>query len=263
MSVDTHLPIFVLTLEGGEERRAPLLDRLTSLNLRHELFFGVDGRQGLPPVHEPLIDRSARIETSQRPLTDGEYACALSHLSIYRQIVARGLARAIVLEDDALIGTAFAALARGQIALPGDLLMLDHQRGFYHWRGRIDLGQGLHGYPVAVAPYLATGYALTLEAARFFLDHSFPVRGVADWPCDILALKSCAIYPRIVDHPDPATAPSNLQVARLTVRNEHEAKMTQGWKRRFGWPYWRRRARDWYAIRYRRLGDAAMLDLSQ
>lgn len=263
MSTDTPLPVFVLTLEGAEERRAPLLRRLKELGIDHELFFGVDGRQGLPTVHEPLIDRSARIETSQRPMTDGEYACALSHLFIYGQIVARGLACAIVLEDDALIGTAFAALVREQISLPGDLFMLDHQRGFYHWRGRIDLGQGLHGYPVAVAPYLATGYVLTLETARFFLDQAFPVRGVADWPCDIRILKSYAVYPRVVDHPDPAIAPSNLKAARLEIRKDHRANRVLGWKRWFGRAYWLRRQREWHSVRYRELDAAIRLDLSQ
>lgn len=190
MSTKTQLPIFVLTLQGADERRAPLLRRLRDLGLDHDLHFGVDGRQGLPAVHELMIDRSARVETSQRPISDGEYACALSHLFIYRQIVARGLERAIVLEDDALVGTALAALAHGGILLPGDLTMLDHQRGCYRWRGHIDLGHGLHGYPVAVAPYLATGYVLTQQGARFFLDNALPVRGLPDWPCDIRGLQS-------------------------------------------------------------------------
>lgn len=263
MSTKAPLPIFVLTIEGGDKRRAPLLQRLKGMGLEYELFFGVDGRQGLPAVHEPLIDRSAQIETSGRAMTDGEYACTLSHLFIHRQIVARGLACAIVLEDDALIGTTFAALARGRIPVPGDLLMLDHAGGFYQWRRPVALGQGLHGYRVAIAPYLATGYVLTRQAAGFMLDHAFPVHGVADWPCDIRGLQSYAAHPRIVDHPDPRTGPSDLQSARLALRLDQRAKRPSGPKRLLTRAYWMRRKIDWYSARYRRLDAAVMLDLTQ
>jgi len=59
------------------------------MGLQYELFFGVDGRRGLPAEHEPLVDRSARINAGSRPMSDPEYACALSHLMIYRRIVER------------------------------------------------------------------------------------------------------------------------------------------------------------------------------
>ena len=45
---DTHWPIFVLSLEGDEARRAPLLDTLAKMGLDAEVLIGVDGRGGLP-----------------------------------------------------------------------------------------------------------------------------------------------------------------------------------------------------------------------
>ena len=260
MNSEQVLPIYILTLEGADERRAPLLKQLEVLGLEYELFFGVDGRQGLPAQYEQLIDRSARVDTHLRPMTDGEYACALSHLFCYRQIVERGVPQAIILEDDALVGTAFAALAQGQISAPGDLVMLDHDRGFYRWRNKISVAQGLHAYPIAVTPVLATAYVLSRVGAEYFLAHAFPVCKVADWPADITQIDSFAIHPRIADHPDPAMASSHLTEARYSQRQDHKATRVKGWKRWISKAFWLRRQREWYGFWYRNLDATLRLD---
>ena len=261
MNSEQTLPIIILTLEGADKRRAPLLKLLDDLQLNYELFFGVDGRQHLPAKYEPLVDRSARVEINGWPMTDGEYACALSHLFIYRQIVERGLARAIILEDDAVIGSAFAALARGQISAPGGLFMLDHDRVLFRWHARISVAKGLHAYQIAVPPTLTTAYTINRFGAEYLLDHAFPVRNLADWPAKITQMASFAIHPRIVDHPDPATTNSDLQEARVALRDNHNAKRPKGWKRCFTKAYWLRRRRDWYRFRYRKLDAAVRLDI--
>lgn len=256
------LPIFVLTLSSATARRAPLIARLQALGLDHELFFGVDGTRGLPPEYEPMIDRSARVEIRRRPMTDGEYACTLSHLFIHRLIVERGLPEAIILEDDARIGADFAAVARGRIRPPGDLVMLDFKKGFYHWRGRVPLGGGLAAYRVAVAPVLATGYLMRQKAARHFVENGFPVRERADWPCDITTLQSYVVHPRLVAQPPSAKGTSHLDAARSDVRSRHRAGMAAGVARVFSAAFWRRRVQDWYALRYRRLDNTARPDIS-
>lgn len=256
------LPIFVLTLPCATARRAPLIARLQALGLDHELFFGVDGTKGLPPEYEPLIDRSARVGRRRRPMTDGEYACTLSHLFIHRLIVSRGLNEAIILEEDARIGADFAAVARGQIRPPGDLVMLDFDKGFYYWRGRVALGGGLAAYRVAVAPVLATGYIMRERAARCFVENAFPVRGRADWPCDVTTLQSYVVHPRIVVQPPSAKVDSHLDAARKDVRSRHRAGMAAGVAQVFSAAFWRRRMRDRFVLRFRRLDNAARPDVS-
>lgn len=258
-----NLPIFVLTLHGADARRAPLIRQLNDLGLEHELFFGVDGTNGLSPEHEGLIDRNARVGVRRRPLTDGEYACTLSHLSIHRLIVERGLPEAIILEDDAQLGEDFVALARGRLRPPGDLVLLDFAKGFYRWRGRVPLAGGLTAYRVAVAPVLATGYLMRRAAALHFVRHGFPVRRLADWPCDISALPSYVVYPRLVWQPPSAKAQSHIGAPRDLIVKRHKAGMAKGVARLIEAAFWRKRARAWFRLRYRRLDEARRIDTAQ
>lgn len=110
---DATWPIVVLTLPGDEERRAPLVKELERLGLAYELFTGVDGRRGLDEQWESEIDRAAARRYLGYDMTDGEFACALSHREIYRMVVERGWSGAVVLEDDAILGESFAAFLRG------------------------------------------------------------------------------------------------------------------------------------------------------
>lgn len=256
MTARQRLPIFVLSLASAAQRRAPLLAALDAAGLDCEVIEGIDGSAGLPAEYEPLVDRAARVETRRRLMTDGEYACTLSHLSIHRLIVARDLPAAIILEDDARIGPRFADLARGLVEAPGDLALLDFDKGFFHWLGRRSLGGGLVAHRIAVAPVLATGYVMRQSAARHFLSHSYPVRNCADWPCDIRRLKSYVLYPRIVSSPAPGQA-SHLDMTRRRLREARRAEMAKGLARLLESAFWRRRLRDLYRLRYRALSRAS------
>lgn len=255
------IPIFVLTLEKAQSRRAALEAQLQALGLTYELFFGVDGTDGLPERYEQLVDRSARVGRTRVPMTDGEYACALSHLSIHRQIIERGLPEAVILEDDALIGPAFADLVNRRISVSGDLVMLDFDEGFFHWRGRQRVSAHLTAHSIAVAPVLATGYLMRQSAARYFVCEGLPVSGVADWPCDIRRLKSHALYPRIVGHPAPTQSVSHLNEQRGTLRSAHKAGRPKGYRRLFSAYFWRPRLTIWHRLRYRELDSEICLEV--
>lgn len=253
MNLTDPIPIFVLTLEKSQTRRAPLEAQLEKLGLEHELFFGVDGTEGLPDRYEHFVDRTARVGSRRNPMTDGEYACTLSHLSIHRQIIERNLPEAIILEDDALIGSAFADLVNRRFTVSGDLVMLDFDEGFFHWRRFQRVGEKMTAYSIAVAPVLATGYFMRQSAARYFVAEALPVRGVADWPCDIRQLKSYVLYPRIVGHPAPTQSASHLNEQRVRLRADHKASQPKGFRRLFSSYFWRLRLRDWHRLRYRKL----------
>ena len=200
----TQIPIVVLTLKGDAARRAPLLAQLDALGLRYELHYGIDGRAG---VDDPPIDRAAIRAALFRDLTDGEIACALSHIAIWRGVTQSAV---IVLEDDAIVGAPLAAFAR---ATPPDigLLLLDHQRAIVRRTG-VTVGQA-RAYRLRIPAYLTTGYMIRPERAARMAADSLPLRGPADWPCDIVAFGAFALVPRIVDHP-ATDAGSTLATAR-------------------------------------------------
>ena len=98
------IPVFVVSLRDCAGRRESIRRSLESLEIPFEFVDAVDGRHGLDPSCEPDIDR-ARTEREGNKgwtLSDAEYACALSHIQIYRRIVRDNIDWALVLEDDAI-----------------------------------------------------------------------------------------------------------------------------------------------------------------
>ena len=136
MSAGT-LPIFVVSLADARERRSDIAENLESLGLAFEFFDAVDGRPGMPALRagERLFaDECARHYPLLRShgLSAGEVACYLSHLRLARRCLARGVARALVLEDD-MAGTGdLPGVLRATAAMPPsfEVVRLHQGRGF-------------------------------------------------------------------------------------------------------------------------------------
>lgn len=95
--------VFVVTLARAVERHAHIATALRGLD--HHLHHGADRLDldlatmerdgGIVPWR-----KVRRLTGKRRPLSPGEVGCALSHRQVYEEVVRRGIARAIVLEDD-------------------------------------------------------------------------------------------------------------------------------------------------------------------
>ena len=214
-------PIFVLTLKGDDERRAPLLRQLSDAGLDYQLFFGVDGRAGLPPEAEKLVDRDAAAARLGRPMTDGELACALSHRAICSRILDEGLPGAIVFEDDARLVDGFADLFRAGVHRNVPLLLLHYRFGR---AVRLLSRRATSGVVLRRAASQATSamaYAVRADAAAAALPHMTPVRYQADWPFDLHDFGTWLTVPRLA-HVAPETI-SHLE----SERGGREAKATR------------------------------------
>ena len=206
-------PIIVLSLENDDERRRPLLERLDAMALRYEVFFGVDGRRGLSPQWQSEIDRGAAKKNVGRPLTDGEFACALSHREIYKRILNEGWGGAIVLEDDAIVGPQFETFVRSEAYRTVTILLLDHSHA--RVRGRAtELIPGVEMHRLSLSPSLANAYSISRTTAHRLAKANTPVCNVADWPFDISLLSGAVLVPQIVEHPDPSLGVSHLRADR-------------------------------------------------
>lgn len=190
-----------MSLEGCEARRAPLLDALSALGISPIVHLGVDGRNGLDPAAEALIDRREADRRAKRVVTDGEFACALSHLAIYRTIIETGRRHAVVLEDDAIPTDDFLETVTALEARDFDIALLDHELARSHWSAEFVLPTGAKAWRVTNIPDRNTGYMMTATAARHLLEHSFPLRYLADWPFDISTLVTLAVSPKAVRRP--------------------------------------------------------------
>ncbi|MEO1240055.1 MAG: glycosyltransferase family 25 protein [Pseudomonadota bacterium] len=192
-------PIFIISLPDAAERRTAVTARLSDLGLEGTFIDAVDGRNGLPTHLEALVDRASAKAHFHRDLTDAEFACTFSHRTVYRRILDDGLEGAVVLEDDAVPQTGFAAFLTEQCYRAADLILLDHRGALYlPWQRARPLSPTIRARPMINVPTLGTGYSVTARAAEKMLTARPKIDRTADWPVDIRRLGALAVRPRLV-----------------------------------------------------------------
>lgn len=224
------IPVYVVSLPDCTDRRETIARSLDNLGISFEFFDAVDGRKGLAPEHEGDIDRPATINTWRLPLSDAEFACALSHMNIYRRIVAENIAYAVVLEDDADPRQALVRYLEDELYWEADLTLLYSGAKHVSKFGSQDLFEGYSSYqllPHIKTPF-AIAYVVSNHAARVFLKHGMPVRSSADWPNGLnlmIKQKRCRVV-----HPFLVRNPMLDQNYQTTIQTEGHKKPN---KRRF------------------------------
>ena len=213
-------PILVLSLSDAEVRQAKIGAALEARGLDFAFFDAVDGRNGLTPEHEAEIDRNATPAAFGREMSDTEYACALSHMAMYRHLLEIGAPGAIILEDDAILTPLFDDFLAAQGYLKGDLVQMDHLHGdIWRFETPLRLTSEIMLAPAARNASLTTGYSISARGARHFLDTGLPLCRTADWPSDPTALGALLCLPRVVDHP-PFDTGSYIEAERTELRGQ-------------------------------------------
>ncbi|AJE46253.1 glycosyltransferase family 25 protein [Celeribacter indicus] len=234
--IQTPWKIRVISLESDEQRRRPLIEALDQLGLEYEIVPGVDGRNGLPAVWESQIDRATAERRKHRPLSDGEFACALSHRNVCQMILDNGEDGGIILEDDAIVGPGFAEFVRSGAYRDHSMLMLDYGPVFLG-RATVPLYGDIVARPVMFSPNLATGYTVRKDCASALVEAATPVRFVADWPCELRDLSTHVVVPRLVDHPEKGKV-STLEGERRRLKAVQKARPKARYLTRSYWRNW-------------------------
>ena len=231
--------VFVVSLLDAVDRRDKIKRQLSACSIPFEFVDAIDGRAGLAAEHEALIDRPGTEVQFGRRMTDAEYACALSHMSIYRRIFEGSLPGAVILEDDAIIGVMFKNFYQNRAYGRADLIQLDHMHGdIWKFSKREPLIEGVKIAKAARNASLTTGYSISHKAAAHILKHGLPLRGPADWPCDVTVLPAMLALPRVVDHPEWEDGESTIVAGRDAIVS---AMVTENRSfRYFKRAYWRR-----------------------
>lgn len=236
-------PVFVISLKDAHERREAFRRQSSQYNIQIDIIDAVDGRNGLAPELKHKIDRAAAYELLGHEMSDGEFACALSHQSIYERIIQEKLPGAIVLEDDALLSHEFAAFLTGRKYEDADFIQMDYLGARYHpWKTR-RFFTNVRIVRSARNACLASGYSLSAKAAAYILSQSRPLKGLADWPCDLQPIKPMITLPRIVRQPPADPSQSSLEEDRKTLRQLARNQRKKGERlKRFGrknyWYQW-------------------------
>lgn len=234
-------PIFVISLKDAASRRATISQQLCDCGLNFEFIDAIDGRAGMPPEHEGDIDRPGTETYFGRPLSDGEYACALSHLAVYRRILADRLPGAIILEDDAILGDGFAVFLKERGYDHAPLIQLDHLNARVPRFGATTIQIGSCTlWPLTQNALLGSGYSISAAGAAFMLENALPLRGPADWPCDLRALGPFCAIPKLVSQPEGEADISTLRDERDVMRSRRR-RAESGPAKYLSSKYWRKR----------------------
>jgi len=183
-----QIPCYVINLASAAQRRRSMEARLQQHGIQAQFFPAVDGRLMDSNELEKQVDR-AKAEIEYGSLSPAEIGTSLSHIHIYREMVQRNIACAVILEDDVCLSEDFSQLLSTEslesLAHCVDpdvptMIQLSYVRRAY--RGR-DIRLGATGRQV-VKPYgaiwLASGYFITLAAAKNLAANLYPVWTVAD-----------------------------------------------------------------------------------
>jgi glycosyl transferase, family 25 len=182
---------YVINLARSLDRRAYITTELKKTGLEYEIVTAVDGRD-LDLSDATIVDPSLPYLDPSLPVVDaglaaGTAGAALSHLSVYRKIIADGLDAALVLEDDVVapadLGRIADAVAGEMTGAEVALLSVDSPEPCKMSRaGSVPLPSArVLALPIDVRqPRSAAAYVITREACERMVKCLPPVRVQAD-----------------------------------------------------------------------------------
>lgn len=217
-----NVQTFVICLEREEARGRAALEQIRGRSIDATLFIGTDGRS-LSPADREDVDQRAAVATIGRELVAGEIGCFLSHRRLWREIAAKDLAAAVVLECDARVAPQHDAIVAelSRRRFEWDIVMLQHRKcvpSFWH-------RHTLNGEARAVKfanrrSFHTSGYLLTARAARR-LDElavriTMPVDHFVSGGRVEKGLEMYAVLPRCVEH-GPTHLDSSIAAERRAI----------------------------------------------
>ena len=233
----TLIPIFVISLSDCTNRREMIAKRLNELSLPFQFLDAVDGRQGLPKEHEPLIDRHGASANRSYPLSDAEFANALSHMKAYRQVTDHGIPYAMILEDDAIPQPDLPRYLEGRHFEAFDISSLFYGKTYVRQDRAVRLFGAYESYPCepGIPVRGAVGYIVSLYAAGHMTKRALPVISVSDWPVCTERFKAqnrwCLVHPRLVDHARRSEhgQPSIIRPTRIELKRRLFGVQVRPW----------------------------------
>jgi glycosyl transferase, family 25 len=208
---------YVINLARSLDRRAHITGELKKTGLDYEIITAVDGRDldlSDPTIVDPSLTTCIGLPAGAvGGLPAGTAGAALSHLSVYRKIIADGLDKALVLEDDVMLTADIGSLAdavAGQLA-GAEVALLSYESPDpckISPEGSTHLPSArLLALPIDILqPRSAGAYIITREACERMIKCLLPVRVQADgwwlfYREGILDRVRCVVPPPVLKNP--------------------------------------------------------------
>lgn len=168
-----------------------------------QFWIAVEGRKLTPEQQSEMI-LPAFKERYGKSATLPAAGCSLSHINIYRDMVANDISHALILEDDARLQSDL-HLDKIKNLLETDrpvavLLTSD----FWYTNTPIAKIDSKHSIFPVYEGYMTSGYMINKAAAQLLIKHIYPVQYTADaWDIFIsFGLNLYGITPHIISFPD-------------------------------------------------------------
>lgn len=178
-----NIEILVISLRGAATRRQFMRAQLDTPGLPpYHMIEATDLHDAPEEQVTQAYDDALSAQRASGSLTPSEIGCACSHLAAYRHIRDRGLAAAVVLEDDCILSHQFPSVLLRVLpfmdANRPQCVLLSHVLRYSAWRARkLDRN---HHLCRPYEAYGAHGYVISAAGASAMLA-AFPrVRTVAD-----------------------------------------------------------------------------------
>lgn len=169
---------FIILLGRDERRRRNVQRVIAEAGLDAEIFPAVDGLELTSADVERLV-RRGRLDAERAPgLKRGQIACALSHVGVLERVLARGLERALVLEDDVRLEPDFSGRLDAALReTPPDFDLLYLYDGYPDSSTPVPGASHVRasGYPLG-----AVAYAVSRKGASRILERIVPIRDHLD-----------------------------------------------------------------------------------
>ncbi|MCY4050714.1 MAG: glycosyltransferase family 25 protein [Gammaproteobacteria bacterium] len=114
------LPIRVINLESSIKRRIHIKMQLDNLGLDYLIIVAVDGKMLSKQDIDYIYDEERTLDFRGRPLSRGEIGCALSHITLYKEIIENRLDAMLILEDDIFIDSRILSVLMDTCSYPED-----------------------------------------------------------------------------------------------------------------------------------------------
>ena len=182
--------IFVVNLPADVERRRFMEAQLEQFKLPFVFQEAVRGKSLSGGELAASYDKDKALHFKRRrlpgrELTLAEIGCALSHVAIYKKMLAENMECALILEDDALLGgdvpEILSRLAKKIDFQKPDIILLSVVANYSRWGRRPFAGKYHFVSPYSKRPWWRShGYFITRAAAGTLARELFPVWSVAD-----------------------------------------------------------------------------------
>lgn len=162
------MEIYAISLKSSATRRSHIIEQFNNQNIKFNFF------DAIQPDDNSNIANDLSLNISDCDLTQGEIACLLSHVSLWKKMIDEELTHIAIFEDDILLGESADLLLQGAEWMPNiaDIIKLEKFASAAKMKLGAQQVSPNRKVRQLVGKHLgAAGYILTLKSAKLLLSY--------------------------------------------------------------------------------------------